>query len=183
MKGIKKIALIFWQHKKKKGKPESGERVVSGDMIDRESAENETLEKCEIQEENQDISGLHLLLAEDNELNAEIAQMLLQNEGAEVTVAEDGQAALDLFSEQPPGTYDAILMDIMMPYMDGFSATRAIRALPREDAKCIPILAMTANAFEEDAKRCLEAGMNAHLSKPLQMEHVTKILARYCKRK
>lgn len=148
-----------------------------------ELAENEVQEECEIQEENPDISGLHLLLAEDNELNAEIAQMLLRNEGAEVTVAEDGQAALDLFADQPPGTFDAILMDIMMPYMDGFSATRAIRALPREDAKSIPILAMTANAFEEDAKRCLEAGMNAHLSKPLQMENVTETLARYCKRK
>lgn len=131
---------------------------------------------------NASIRGLHLLLAEDNELNAQIAELLLCEEGAKVTVVTDGKQALEAFEQQPPGTYDAILMDIMMPVMDGLAATRAIRALDRKDAAAIPILAMTANAFDEDAKRCLEAGMNAHLSKPLQMERVLTEIAHYCSR-
>lgn len=126
------------------------------------------------------IHGLHLLLAEDNELNAEIAQTLLGDEGAHVTLAADGQVALQTFREAPAGTFDAILMDVMMPNMDGLEATRAIRALPREDAAAIPIIAMTANAFVEDAQRCLAAGMNAHLAKPLQMEQVISTIAGLC---
>ena len=118
------------------------------------------------------IRGLRLLLAEDNELNAEIAQTLLADAGAEVTVVNDGKAALELFEGSPAGTFDAILMDIMMPVMDGLAATRAIRAMQRPDAKTIPILAMTANAFREDAEKCLAAGMNAHLAKPLEMDKV-----------
>ena len=118
------------------------------------------------------IRGLRLLLAEDNELNAEIAQMLLADAGAEVTVVNDGKAALELFEGSPAGTFDAILMDVMMPVMDGLAATRAIRAMQRPDAKTIPILAMTANAFREDAEKCLAAGMNAHLAKPLEMDKV-----------
>ena len=126
------------------------------------------------------IRGLHLLLAEDNELNAEIAQALLEDAGASVTVAADGQQALQMFDGQPAGPFDAILMDVMMPVMDSLTATRAIRALPRPDAKTIPIIAMTANAFQEDAQRCLEADMNAHLAKPLQMERVIAAIARCC---
>ena len=118
------------------------------------------------------IRGLRLLLAEDNELNAEIAQTLLTDAGAEVTVVNDGKAALELFEGSPAGTFDAILMDIMMPVLDGLAATRAIRAMQRPDAKTIPILAMTANAFREDAEKCLAAGMNAHLAKPLEMDKV-----------
>ena len=132
-------------------------------------------------EEAADIHGLKLLLAEDNELNAEIAEMLLRDNGAEVTVVRDGQQALECFRESAPGTFDAILMDVMMPVMDGLSATRAIRSIPRTDAKKIPIIAMTANAFEEDAKRCLAAGMNAHLAKPFQVEQVISIIAQYCR--
>ena len=127
------------------------------------------------------IKGLHLLLAEDNQLNAEIAQMLFEDEGAEITVVGNGQEAIDQFINHPVGTYDVILMDIMMPLVDGYSATRAIRGMKRQDAKEIPIIAMTANAFDEDAKQCFEAGMNAHLSKPLQMEIVVKTIAKYCR--
>ncbi len=131
---------------------------------------------------NASIRGLRLLLAEDNDLNAEIAQTLLSDEGAAVTLARDGAAAVSAFRNSAPGTYDAILMDIMMPHMDGLEATKAIRALPRKDAAAIPIIAMTANAFVEDAQRCLEAGMNAHLSKPLQMEAVISTIAGLCGR-
>ncbi len=128
-----------------------------------------------------DIYGLHLLLAEDNDLNAEIAQVLLEEAGAEVTLVRDGQQAVDAFASHPAGTFDAILMDVMMPVKNGLDATRDIRALDRPDAKRIPILAMTANAFDEDAKACLEAGMNAHLAKPLRMEVLTGTLAVFCK--
>ena len=94
-----------------------------------------------------------------------------------MTVVKDGKEALELFRDTPEGTFDAILMDIMMPVMDGLSATRAIRALERDDAGEIPIIAMTANAFEEDEKKSLEAGMNAHLSKPLKIELVVATIA------
>ncbi len=124
------------------------------------------------------IRGLRLLVAEDNDLNAEIICALLKDQGAHVTLVKDGQQAVDRFRMKPPGTYDAILMDMMMPVMDGLAATRTIRALERPDAKFIPILAMTANAFEEDAQRCLEAGMNAHLSKPLDIQKLVAAIAR-----
>lgn len=125
------------------------------------------------------IAGLHLLLAEDNELNAEIARTLLEDEGAITTIVNDGQQAVDIFSRNNPGTFDAILMDIMMPEMDGLSATKAIRALDREDAGTIPIIAMTANAFDEDEKKCMEAGMNAHLVKPLDIQKMKEAVCRY----
>ncbi len=128
------------------------------------------------------IHGLHLLLVEDNELNAEIAEMLLRDEGAEITVVSDGAQAIERFENSPAGTFDAILMDIMMPEVDGLAATRSIRKLPRPDAQSIPIIALTANAFNEDAQRCLEAGMNAHLAKPLQMDKVVQTIARFCKK-
>lgn len=125
------------------------------------------------------IAGLHLLLAEDNELNAEIARTLLEDEGAITIIVNDGQQAVDIFSRNKPGTFDAILMDIMMPEMDGLSATKAIRALDREDAGTIPIIAMTANAFDEDEKKCMEAGMNAHLVKPLDIQKMKEAVCRY----
>ena len=128
------------------------------------------------------IRGLKLLLAEDNELNAEIAERLLRDEGAVVSVVTNGREALERFEANPAGTFDAILMDVMMPVMDGLSAARAIRAMERADAKTIPIIAMTANAFAEDAKRCMEAGMNAHLPKPLPMDEVVATIARCCKK-
>ena len=126
------------------------------------------------------IQGRKLLLVEDNALNAEIAQMLLTSKGAEVTLAENGQQAVDLFAKAKPGTFDAILMDVRMPVMDGLTAARTIRGLNRPDAAAIPILAMTANAFEEDARACMEAGMNAHLSKPLDMDKVVAAIAQAC---
>ena len=130
--------------------------------------------------EKYDICGLHLLVAEDNDLNAEIVEMLLTDDGAKVTVAKNGRQAVEHFESNPPGTFDAILMDVMMPVMDGIAATKAIRAMDRADAKTIPIIAMTANAFEEDAKRCLAAGMTAHLAKPFQIENVEKAIVECC---
>ena len=122
------------------------------------------------------LTGVNVLLAEDNELNAEIAEVLLEDEGAIITRVNDGREAVELFNNNPVGTFDAILMDIMMPVMDGLTATKAIRALNRSDAGTIPIIAMTANAFEEDVKKCLDAGMNAHLAKPLDIEKVKKTI-------
>ena len=128
------------------------------------------------------IQGLNLLLAEDNELNAEIAEMMLEDEGAVVTIVRDGKQAIEAFKKNPPGTFDAILMDMMMPVVDGISATKTIRAMQpeREDAGQIPIIAMTANAFEEDAQKCMNAGMNAHLAKPFQMKKVIAVICKYC---
>ena len=122
------------------------------------------------------IDELNLLLVEDNELNAEIAETLLSDEGAVVTVAKDGLQAVNIFKEKPEGSFDAILMDIMMPVMDGLTATKKIRTLNHPDAKKIPIIAMTANAFKEDKEKCLTAGMNAHLAKPIEIENVKKVL-------
>ena len=146
-----------------------------------EEKESQSSEKSE--SEKFSIRGMHFLLAEDNDLNAEIAEMLFADEGAEMTRACNGQEAIELFSSHEPGTYDAILMDIMMPLVDGYSATKAIRNLDRPDAAEIPIIAMTANAFAEDAKQWLDAGMNAHLSKPLQMEIVVSTIAKCCRKK
>ena len=126
-----------------------------------------------------DIRGMRLLLVEDNELNAEIARLLLEDKGAVITRVGDGQQALDLFREEPAGSFDGILMDVMMPVMDGLTATRAIRGLDRPDAKTVPIIAMTANAFAEDAAKCFAAGMNAHLSKPLDIRKVISTIARF----
>ena len=130
--------------------------------------------------EKDSICGLHLLLTEDNELNAEIAETLLRDKGAEITVVSDGAQAIEKFTDSPAGTYDAIIMDIMKPEVDGLAATRAIRAMKRPDAWRIPIIAMTANAFDEDVRHCLAAGMNAHLAKPLQIDSVVQTIAGLC---
>lgn len=128
------------------------------------------------------IKGLNLLLVEDNELNAEIAETILQDHGAKVTIATDGLQAIKIFEEYKPGSFDAILMDVMMPNMNGLTATKKIRNLERPDAKTIPIIAMTANAFKEDAEKCIEAGMNAHLAKPLHIKEVISTIAKFCKK-
>jgi signal transduction histidine kinase/CheY-like chemotaxis protein len=116
-----------------------------------------------------DLTGRKILLVEDNALNAEIAEEMLQDEGAEVTSAGNGKVAVEMFEKSEAGQFDLILMDVMMPEMNGLEATRAIRSLDRADAKEIPIIAMTANAFEEDKRSALEAGMNAHVTKPIDV--------------
>ena len=126
------------------------------------------------------IKGKRILLVEDNELNAEIAKTVLEDVGALITRAENGQQALELFKEKPVGTFDVILMDLMMPVMDGYTATRKIRELERSDAKTVPIIAMTANAFQEDAEKCIAVGMNAHLAKPLDIEKMKKTIKSIC---
>ena len=123
-----------------------------------------------------DLKGRHILMAEDIVINAEIMKELIAMKEAEIDHAENGRAALEMFAGSEPGYYDAILMDIRMPVMDGLAATAAIRALDRRDAKHIPIIAMTANAFDEDVQQSLQAGMNAHLSKPVEPDHLYQIL-------
>lgn len=125
------------------------------------------------------LAGARVILAEDNDLNMEIAVFMLESLEIEVTAVTDGKAALDAFAAAAPGTFDGILMDIMMPVMDGLTATREIRALEREDAGVIPIIAMTANAYDEDRRKCMEAGMDAHMSKPIDGEVLRKMLVQY----
>ena len=122
------------------------------------------------------IKGLHILLVEDNELNMEIAEFVLQNGGADVKKAWNGKEAVELIRKSEPGGFDAILMDIMMPVMNGYEATKMIRSLDREDAKTIPIIAMTANAFTEDRQKAKEAGMNEHIVKPVDVELLIKVI-------
>ena len=146
---------------------------IDADMKDR----NETEEKTKAS-----IQGLHVLLAEDNELNMEIAEFVLQNEGTVVTKAWNGQEAVDIFRKSSPGEFDAILMDIMMPVMNGYEAAKMIRSLDREDAKVIPIIAMTANAFTEDKMRAKEAGMDEHIAKPVDGKLLVKVINELVKR-
>ena len=135
------------------------------------SGRPETGEKTEVS-----IRGLHILLAEDNELNMEIAEFLLQNEGAVVTKAWNGQEAVEIFEKSGSGEFDVILMDIMMPVMNGYEAAKRIRSLDREDAQVIPIIAMTANAFTEDRMKAKEAGMNEHIGKPVDGKLLVKVI-------
>lgn len=140
------------------------------------------VENKAISQQTGSIQGLSLLLAEDNELNAEIAKTLLEDKGAVVTQVGDGQQAVERFQKCQAGTFDAILMDIMMPVMDGLTAAKTIRSLDRPDAASIPIIAMTANAFHEDAEKCFAAGMNAHLAKPLEIEQVVATIDAFCRK-
>jgi len=127
--------------------------------------------KNEARMENKvELKGRRILLAEDMTVNAEIMVMVLSMREMLVDVAENGRVAVDMFEQQPAGYYDAILMDLRMPVMDGLEATRVIRALDRPDAQKIPIIALTANAFDEDVQRSLQAGLNAHLSKPVEAD-------------
>lgn len=126
--------------------------------------------------EHHDFHGRRLLVVEDNLLNQEIAQSLLEMEGFLVETAENGQAALDAFGSHEPGYYDAVLMDIRMPVMDGIEATRRIRTMERPDSRTIPIIAMTANAFDQDSRKSLDSGMNGHLSKPIRVEELLGML-------
>ncbi len=132
--------------------------------------------------EKVDLTGKRALLVEDNELNQEIAKMLLEDEGLVLTTADNGKEAVERFAESPEFTYDFIFMDIMMPVMDGLEATRQIRALPRRDAGDVPILAMTANAFQDDIQQSMEAGMNDHLMKPLDMKKIRQAMQEHVRK-
>ena len=127
------------------------------------------------------LAGMSILLVEDNELNREIAEFVLDQAGANVTIAFDGREAVDAFAAAAPGTFDLVLMDIMMPNVNGYEATRAIRAMNRTDAKCVPIVAMSANAFADDVAYSRESGMNDHLAKPIDADKLVRALARYRK--
>ena len=146
---------------------------IDTDMKDRTEAEEKT---------ETSIQGLHVLLTEDNELNMEIAEFVLRNEGTVVTKAWNGQEAVDIFRKSSPGEFDVILMDIMMPVMNGYEAAKMIRSLDREDAKVIPIIAMTANAFTEDKMRAKEAGMDEHIAKPVDGKLLVKVINELVKR-
>ena len=124
-----------------------------------------------------DFAGRRILLVEDNELNREIAQAILTDAGFEIEEAEDGSIAVEKVRVSEKGQYDLILMDVQMPQMDGYEATKAIRALNEKELASIPIIAMTANAFEEDRRAAIEAGMNGHLAKPIDTEKLFEVLA------
>ena len=123
------------------------------------------------------LEGRNILLAEDNDLNAEIAEAILERAGLKTERVENGIQCVKRIMEMPTGTYDMILMDIQMPQMDGYKATQAIRNLPDKDKACIPIIAMTANAFEEDKREAIAAGMNGHIAKPIQVDKLLSMLA------
>lgn len=146
--------------------------------IDHASQEAETASQSPVS-----LSGLHVLLVEDNELNREIALCLLEKEGMEITTCENGAEAVKAFRESPLGYYDLILMDIMMPVMDGYEASRRIRSLPRRDASLIPIFAMTANAFQDDIEKSHQSGMNEHLTKPLHTKTMLDAIRKYVRQK
>ncbi len=124
------------------------------------------------------ITGMHVLLVEDNEINREIVEFMLAQAGVRVATANDGKAAVDVFSSSAPGTFDCVLMDLMMPVMSGYEAARVIRGLNRPDAKTVPIIALSANAFEEDVAMAKDAGMNDHLAKPIDMGKMFTVMRR-----
>ena len=124
------------------------------------------------------IAGMRVLLVEDNEINCEIIEFLLKDAGAEVVTANDGKVAVDAFSASGPGMFDCVLMDLMMPVMSGYEATRVIRGMDRPDAKSVPIIALSANAFDEDVAMAKDAGMNEHLAKPVDMGKMFEVMSR-----
>lgn len=131
----------------------------------------------EIPKMKDDLKGIRVLMAEDNDLNAEIAEIQLEDMGMKVTRANDGQEVVNIFKDNPPKAFDIILMDVMMPYMNGYEATKTIRTLKeRPDGAAIPIIAMTANAFAEDVQASIDAGMDGHLSKPIVIEEVARTI-------
>ena len=142
-------------------------------------SDNESAHK---EEESSGLSGLNFLAAEDNEINAEILKEILEMEGAGCQIVENGRLAVERFEKSEKGEFDAILMDVQMPVMNGYEATRNIRALDREDAGEIPIIAMTANAFAEDEKAALDAGMNVHVAKPIDMELLKRVIREHVKK-
>ena len=134
-----------------------------------------------IQEPEISLDGMKVLLVEDIETNMEIAKIMLEDAGIDVTTAENGQIAVNIFNNSPAGAFDAILMDLRMPVMDGLAATKTMRALPRTDAATVPIIAMTADAYEEDVRKTKDTGMNAHLAKPINQEELLQTLKNFYK--
>ena len=149
--------------------------ILPLEIADSPVKQNQVKEK----KEKVEIAGKRALLVEDNELNQEIAHYILEECGLEVTIAENGQEGVEKFKETAYGTYDIIFMDVMMPLMNGYEATRAIRSLDRPDAGEIPIVAMTANAFAEDVKAAMDAGMSEHITKPLEPEVIQRVLIKW----
>ena len=152
---------------------ELGEGSIFSFSIPLELGENM---EAQVQEEEISFEGCRILVVEDNELNAEIALTLLEDRGFVVDCVYDGSEAVERIRTTEPGTYDVILMDIMMPVMDGLEATRTIRSMEREDCRTIPIVAMSANAFDDDLKKSVECGMNGHLSKPVEVDKLYRTL-------
>ena len=148
--------------------------VVIPFRLDRQAKAQEKEEAADA-----DITGLRILVAEDNELNMEIAEFLLTNAGAEIIRASNGKEAVEAFAKSGVGEINVILMDIMMPVMDGLEATREIRIMNRSDASAVVIIAMTANAFTEDKTKALKSGMDDYLTKPLESEKLSRALSRY----
>ena len=136
----------------------------------------------EEQEARGNIAGMRVLLVEDNEVNCEIVEFMLEEAGAKVVTANDGKAAVDAFAASDPGTFDCVLMDLMMPVMSGYEATRVMRSLNRPDAATVPIIALSANAFEEDIAMAKDAGMNEHLAKPVDLRKMFKVMSRLARR-
>ena len=149
------------------------------DTQERESSVSSNVEESA----QNNLNGINILLVEDNDLNMEIAEFYLSDRGAMIEKAWNGQEALDKFTSSAPNTYDIILMDIMMPVMDGLEAARQIRTLNRKDTKEIPIIAMTANAFQDDIRDCIDAGMNAHIAKPIDSKKIEDTLQFVLKQK
>lgn len=133
-----------------------------------------------IQKSRVSLQGMKVLLVEDNELNMEIVKTILEDEGIHVMTVENGQLAVNIYNNLPDNSFNAILMDIRMPVMDGLTAARTIRELSKTDALTVPIIAMTADAYDEDIRRSTEAGMNAHLTKPIQPEQLFQTLRDVC---
>ena len=132
----------------------------------------------EEQNTQSNIAGMRILLVEDNEINCEIMEFMLKEADAKVVTANDGKAAVDAFTAADPGTFDCVLMDLMMPVMSGYEAARVIRGLNRTDAKSVPIIALSANAFEEDVAMAKAAGMNEHLAKPVDIKKMFQVMSR-----
>ncbi len=144
----------------------------------KETAAADASKSAESEASTLDFTKVHVLVAEDMDINAQILIRLLGQKGIKADRAENGQVALDMFTASEVGTYDAIFMDMRMPVMNGLESATAIRALDRADAKAVPIIALTANAFDEDVERSLQSGLNAHLSKPLEPDMIFKTLKR-----
>ena len=156
-------------------------------MIDKDIDKGVMPDFSEIQKKKEErhtqeisLKGRKVLLVEDQPLNIEITKCMLEDIGIDVVTAENGQAAVNIFNNYADGTFDAVIMDVRMPVMDGLSATRKIRVLPKNDAASIPIIALTADTYEEDIKKTVEAGMNAYLTKPVDQEEMLLMLNNFC---